>query len=67
MLRVVSTSMLTKQVGMIPPLICPMRLAYSAIIFFFVHRKTTMDVWASLVQVFKVQVITRLEQKSRNK
>ena len=61
--------MLTKQVGMALPLKWPLRLAYSAIIFFFIHKKTTMDVWASLAQVFKVQVITRLRLKtySRNK
>ena len=57
--------MLTKQVGMILPLKWPLRLACSAIIFFFVHKKTTMDVWASLAQVFKVQVITRLERNRK--
>ena len=31
----------------------------------FVHKKTTMDVWASLAQVFKVQVITRLERNRK--
>ena len=33
----------------------------------FVHKKTTMDVWASLAQVFKVQVITRLRSKIQSK
>ena len=31
----------------------------------FAYKKTTMDVWASLAQVFKVQVITRLDRKQK--
>ena len=53
MLRVVSTSMLTKQVGMDPTPQVAIEISLISNHILFDHKMTAMDVWASLAQVVK--------------